>query len=141
MKHILFTDGWNKDCLSNTYIGYIPSVATKRDLFTKLSGILQFPSYFGKNWDALDELYRDFSWIKDEEIVIVHKNLSKLPLDDLRIYMSIIVNSLDFWNHYLNDPHTLLYVFPKSEERKVVDILHECMQTCVFEFHLKIEEL
>lgn len=141
MKYIIFTDELNKDCLSNTYIGYVPSVATKRELYTELSDTLRFPSYFGENWDALDELYRDFSWIEDEKIVIVHKDLSKLPLNDLRIYMQTIVNSLDFWNYYLNDPHALLYVFPKSEEKKITDIICECMQTCFFEFHLKIEDL
>ncbi|MEY8685947.1 barstar family protein [Bacteroides sp. AN502(2024)] len=141
MKHIIFTDEWNKDFFSNAYIGYVSSVATERELYTELSNILQFPSYFGKNWDALDELYRDFNWIEDEEIVIVHNDLSELSLNDLKTYIGIIVNSIDFWNHYLNDPHTLLYVFPKSEKRKIVDIIHECMQTCVFEFRLKIEDL
>lgn len=141
MKHIIFTDEWKKDCLSNTYIGYIPSVATKRELFTKLSDNLQLPSYFGENWDALDELYRDFSWIEDEKIVVVHKDLSKLPLIDLRIYIGIIVDSIDFWNHYLSDPHTLIYVFPKSDERQIIEILDECMQTSTFEFHLKMEDL
>lgn len=141
MKHIIFTDEWKKDCLSNTYIGYIPSVATKRELFTKLSDNLQLPSYFGENWDALDELYRDFSWIEDEKIVVLHKDLSKLPLVDLRKYIGIIVNSIDFWNHYLNDPYTLIYVFPKSDERQILEILDECMQTSTFEFHLKMEDL
>lgn len=141
MKHIIFTEEWNEACLSDAYTGYVSSISTERELYIELSGVLKFPSYFGKNWDALDELYRDFSWIEDEKIVIVHKDLSKLPLNDLSIYMEIIVNSLDFWNHYLHEPHALLYIFPKSEEKKITDIIHECMRTCLFEFHLKEEEL
>lgn len=33
-------------------IGYVPPVVTERELYTELSNILQFPSYFGKDWDA-----------------------------------------------------------------------------------------
>lgn len=141
MKHIIFTEEWDRDYLSNAYIGYIPSVATESELYTQLSDILQFPSYFGKNWDALDELYRDFSWIENKNIVIVHKGLAQLPLNELKIYIGIVLNSVDLWNHYLNHPHSILYVFPKSEERMIVNIIHECMDTCFFEFNLKVEDL
>lgn len=40
------------------------SISTKRGLFEALQAALQFPDYFGFNWDAVNECLRDLnSWI------------------------------------------------------------------------------
>jgi RNAse (barnase) inhibitor barstar len=33
------------------------------DLLDTLAQAMQFPEYFGRNWDALDECLRDMSWL------------------------------------------------------------------------------
>lgn len=40
---------------------WIPSVRTKVDLFKNLSKALNFPDYFGYNWDALLDLFLDLT--------------------------------------------------------------------------------
>jgi len=44
---------------------------TKIDLLTEFSKALQFPEYFGCNWDAFDECVNDLSWINKKKIIIV----------------------------------------------------------------------
>ena len=39
------------------------SIATEADLFDSLAAALSFPDYFGRNWDAVDELLRDLGWL------------------------------------------------------------------------------
>ncbi len=39
------------------------AVHAERDLVAVLGRSLQFPEYFGNNWDALDECLADLSWL------------------------------------------------------------------------------
>lgn len=80
----------NHDGMKNILFVQNPS-EYREDLYAKLSESLCFPDYFGKNWDALCELYLDFYWIDTLNIVIIHENLSKLSFDDFRMYISIVL--------------------------------------------------
>lgn len=57
MNGLFFTDNINECLNSKAFIAHIAPVSNKLDLFTKLSKALHFPDYFGKNWDALIDLY------------------------------------------------------------------------------------
>ena len=92
MKNILFVQDPGEYRLLDSYMGYIPKVSDKEDLYTKLSEGLSFPVYFGRNWDALCELYLDFYWIDTVDIVIVHEDISKLPAGDFRTYIVLFYN-------------------------------------------------
>jgi hypothetical protein len=39
------------------------TVKSQADLFSCIAHAMMFPSYFGHNWDALDECLADMSWL------------------------------------------------------------------------------
>jgi hypothetical protein len=47
------------------------AIADKQELMAAISSALEFPDYFGANWDALDECLRDLGWIGAEGYVLV----------------------------------------------------------------------
>jgi hypothetical protein len=75
-----------------TFALHIPKgIRSKDDLLLSYKQVGRFPDYFGKNWDAFEELLRDFYWIEQPEIFIIHEDL---PLrgnkDELRTYLEIL---------------------------------------------------
>ncbi len=52
---------------------------TESSLFNEISAALQFPYYFGENWDALDECLNDLEWLPGNAyLVVVSDALSTL---------------------------------------------------------------
>jgi len=49
----------------------LPEPLTKESLLDAVAGVLAFPDYFGRNWDALDECLRDLTWLEASGIVLV----------------------------------------------------------------------
>lgn len=58
-------------------------IADKEDLFIKLAESLEFPDYFGYNWDAVLDLLSDFSWFDENEIIIVFLLIISPDLGDI----------------------------------------------------------
>lgn len=100
---------------------YIPAIRSKIELLSDLSISLKFPDYFGHNWDALCEMYRDFSWIDEWKIVVIHEDLSKLSFSDLNIYIEIVKIANNFWQ--IDNTHDVVFVFPENEKNKIMNIL------------------
>ncbi|MCC8145393.1 MAG: hypothetical protein LIO93_02920, partial [Bacteroidales bacterium] len=72
---------------------------------------------FGCNWDTLLEMFCDFSWIKQETILIIHDELPLLEDSDLSVYLEILNISIEFWENWEGDnKHFLIIVFPKQFE-------------------------
>lgn len=83
---------------SNTFVGKIPKgITSKTELLEKLSEVLQFPSYFGHNWDALDECLRDFHWLKKKQVVVLHADLPSLGKKELHTYLDSLLFCMDDW--------------------------------------------
>ena len=38
-------------------------IQTESEFFRSIASAMQFPDYFGANWDALDECLRDLDWL------------------------------------------------------------------------------
>jgi len=92
----------------------------------------RFPSYFGRNWDALTDCLRDFGWIEERRIVIVHTDLPlRADEEALRIYLEILEQIVEEWRMLCNeDDSTTMYaehdvdvVFPMEVEPVVVRLL------------------
>lgn len=60
------------------------AIKTTKELFTTFSRILEFPTYFGNNWDAFNECFWDLEWIQD-----------KYNVSNVDIYLFNIKNLLD----------------------------------------------
>lgn len=85
--------------------------------------MLAFPTYFGFNWDALFDCLRDFSWITEQDIVLVHLGLPVLPEQQLRIYLRLLRDSVLDWRP--GEAHRFDVVFAESDQKTVERLLRE----------------
>lgn len=110
-------------------------IQSKGALLDALARAGQFPEYFGGNWDALLDCLRDFGWVREKQIVIVH---SDVPLHanpvDCRIYLEILREAVNDWTRTAGrsevatdatvfPDHVLRVLFPDSERNTVSDML------------------
>jgi RNAse (barnase) inhibitor barstar len=63
-------------------------------LFDEFAAALQFPAYFGENWDALDECLADLSWLPADRYLIAitaaHEVLDRAPPTDRRLFWELL---------------------------------------------------
>ncbi|AYQ27476.1 MULTISPECIES: barstar family protein [unclassified Polaromonas] len=84
---------------ADSYLLEIPKgVSSKASLFAAFESAGQFPEYFGSNWDAFSDCLRDFGWVQEKQIVILHRDL---PLAenaaDCRIYLETLQAAIEDW--------------------------------------------
>lgn len=97
----------------DAFLVHLPKIKGKEELFRQLSIHLNFPEYFGFNWDALLDLFSDFNWINQTKIILVHDEAPELNDNDLRIYCDVVSNAIASWNSYKEGKkHRLEVVFP-----------------------------
>ena len=92
----------------------IPAKARgKEKLLSVLAAKLRFPTYFGHNWDALEECLRDLSWLGDQpRVVIVHEAFPFSSAGDaLAIYQGSLADAVVV-HRQRGTPPLLVVVFP-----------------------------
>lgn len=109
----------NADFGLDSFVAVIPSsVSTEGELLSVYAQALRFPDYFGYNWDALEECLRDFHWLENHRIVILH---SSFPLElqeaDTRVYLDILDNCVKSWKP--GEEHELIVAFPIESQEAV----------------------
>lgn len=70
--------------------------ADKAALLGALSSVLAFPSWFGGNWDALEDCLTDLSWREAGGTVVALSGLGA-PGDDLGILVDVLSSAGAFW--------------------------------------------
>lgn len=96
----------------------VPSdINNKEALFDALEVLLDFPGYFGRNWDALEELLTDLSWLTAKVVILEHVALPQLPEKELKIYLQILGTSVLSWR--LEDNHCLWVYFAEADKVEV----------------------
>ena len=56
---------------------------------------LDFPSWYGGNWDALEDCLSDLSWRKAPETILVFRNFA--AGDELGILIEVLSSAAEFW--------------------------------------------
>lgn len=98
------------------------NIMEKEKLFQLYSLKLNFPSYFGKNWDALYDLLTDLSWIKFKEILIIHEDIpfNNSPIEKAK-YIKLLADTGENWKS--NESHILIIEFPMKYETEVESLI------------------
>ena len=94
----------------------------KEKLLGTLAVPLKFPKYFGWNWDALDEVLGDLTWLKPvRRVVIVHEGLPFSPREpQLKTYLSCLVDAQTM-RRAKPDELQLEVVFPAAAREAVTN--------------------
>jgi hypothetical protein len=69
--------------------------ADKEALLRKIAVALDFPTWFGGNWDALEDCLSDLSWRKASGYVLLFEQAK--PGDDLGVLIDILQSTAEFW--------------------------------------------
>jgi hypothetical protein len=69
--------------------------AEKEALLKNLAAALEFPQWFGGNWDALEDCLSDLSWRKAAGHVLLFEQAK--PGDDLGVLIDVLQSSAEFW--------------------------------------------
>ncbi|MDA3800291.1 MAG: barstar family protein [Kiritimatiellae bacterium] len=107
----------------NLYLVNVPSgIQTKNEVLAVFAKQLNFPDYFGWNWDALYDCLCDLSWISEKTIRIVHADIPSLENNSQRsIYLDILKDTV--WGWKPDDFHKVEIFFPKNLELDVIKLL------------------
>lgn len=118
----LFTDGNVQQIPGRGYVAHVPSgIYDRHGLFSALKAELQFPSYFGDNWDALADCLRDLSWISEHRVIIWHDELPRMDDQSLRIYLSVLLESIKDWKE--GEAHELVVIFPPDSQARATSLV------------------
>ncbi|GBR06551.1 hypothetical protein AA0323_1433 [Asaia siamensis NRIC 0323] len=78
---------------------YVPTgISGLEDFFNIFRTLLNFPSYFGFNWNAFDECITDLDWITYYEVWIVFSDTPNISERDLKILNNIMIDAVDHWS-------------------------------------------
>jgi hypothetical protein len=96
---------------------------SRERLFQEWAAALQFPSYFGENWDAFEECLSDLEWLPAGGFVLfitrADQVLELAPDEDLNTLADILVSAAKTWrsSHPIAPFHLVFHAEPQDETK------------------------
>lgn len=76
-------------------------VLTSKDAFLdQIARLMEFPDYFGRNWDALEDCLTDLAWIDASAVVLVLDKTDRFARshpEDWRIALDVLRSAEAYW--------------------------------------------
>ena len=69
-------------------------------LFAEMAEVLEFPDYFGHNWDALEECLADLEWLPGKGYVLLFTNAELILPDDeeeFATFLEVLSDAGEAW--------------------------------------------
>jgi hypothetical protein len=86
------------DAVSGSDLGMAKIViAGKPALLRAIAKALEFPDWFGENWDALEDCLTDLSWHKAAGHVLLFEGLGALAPDERGTLIDVLASAAQFW--------------------------------------------
>lgn len=73
----------------------VVAVEAKVNLFDSLARALAFPDWFGRNWDALEDVLSDLSWRKGDGHVVLFRSYPSG--EELAILLDVLRSAAEYW--------------------------------------------
>ena len=92
--------------------GSVGNISSNSDLFSVVASAMEFPDYFGNNWDALNDCLRDMEWMPAAGYLLVLNDASKGWSHSpyvLGQFVSTWLGACEYWIKH-NVPFHLLFV-------------------------------
>ncbi|OYY95731.1 MAG: hypothetical protein B7Y41_00055 [Hydrogenophilales bacterium 28-61-23] len=109
--------------LTSTFAGSMPvldgrALTDRRDLLGAIGRALDFPDYYGANWDALDECLRDLSW-RDGPISLLIEHAEAIPDAAMATLVEIFLQAAQGWA----EQERVFSLFVAGLERRDIPLL------------------
>jgi len=72
-------------------------VRDKPALLEAVARVLEFPGWFGGNWDALEDCLTDLGWREAAGHVLVFEGTQGLPRDDFGVLIDVLSSAAEYW--------------------------------------------
>jgi hypothetical protein len=69
----------------------------KAEILRQLAQALSFPSWFGGNWDALEDCLADLSWSTATGEVLLIEGAAAANVDDIGVLRDILASTASYW--------------------------------------------
>src|SRR5512135_103090 len=75
----------------------LAGASDKDGLMERVARALEFPQWFGGNWDALEDCLTDLSWSEAAGHVLLIEGAEALPGDEGGIFIDILASAAAWW--------------------------------------------
>jgi len=84
----------------------------KKAFLSKAAEVMQFPSYFGHNWDAFDDCITDLAWLPAKRCVLIYNKpniFAEANPIDWQIAYDTLQSAVEYWRS-TDTPMDVLFV-------------------------------